>query len=72
MSFRQLLLILVYASLGDELPKFPWLYRQFHGVTNYYFFPGLNYAKLALSHYESLHVSRSSLIPLSQKEDGID
>lgn len=35
--------ILVDASLGDELPNRPWLYRQFHGMTDYYFFPELSY-----------------------------
>lgn len=72
MSFQHLL-IWVDASQGDELPNFSWLSRPFHGMTNYYFIPELDYAKFALSHYESFSwKSKSSLMPLSQKQDGID
>lgn len=68
----QHLLILVDASLGHESPNF-WLNRPFHGMTNDYFFLGLNYAKFTLSHYESFAwKSKSSLMPSSQKQDGID
>lgn len=69
----QHLLILVDASLGDESPNFSWLYRPLHGTTSDYFFLGLNYAKFILSHYESFAwKSKSSLMPLSKKQDGVD
>lgn len=41
-------------------------------MTDYYFFPGLCYGKLVLSHYENLYGSPSSLIAISQEVGDTD